>query len=164
MFIDIRKISEGNSSADIMLSFSEELQSAGKVQGDFPAVVSIQRYGGYLFVKIEYTCEVTLECGRCLESFREEVTGTVEFTLQSSLEEDVSGGENDVYTFIAEDDVIDFEQSVYDDMMVRVSVQPICDPSCKGFDDQQLVDTAPEEPATETVVDARWAALSKLKK
>ena len=58
MFIDIRKTAEGHSSAEVMLSFPEELQDAGKVVGEFPATIAVSRYDKYIFVKVAYQGEV----------------------------------------------------------------------------------------------------------
>lgn len=163
MFIDIRKTAEGHSSAEVMLSFPQELQEAGRVVSEFPATVSVSRYNGYLFVTVDYEGEVTLECARCLKEFTTVSKGSVEFTLQSSDAEDMGSDEVDTYTYETEDDVIDFSQTVYDDMMVRLPSKPLCDEACPGFENP-LVDEDEVEEEPETEIDSRWAALSKLKK
>ena len=164
MFIDIRKTAEGHSSADVVLSFPDELQDAGKVVGDFPATVTVSRYDKYIFVKITYSGKVECECGRCLTTFIQDVSGEVEFTIQSAEVEDMGSDDIDTYVFETEDDKLDFSQTVYDDMMTRVPVQPVCAESCKGFSNPT---EAPEEEKVEeqeSPIDPRWAALGKLKK
>ncbi len=163
MFIDIRKTVEGHSSKDVVYSFPVELRDAGHVKPEFPATVTVSRYGGYIFVKVKYTCEITLECARCLSEFTKKVGGTVEFTLQSDESEDMGSDDVDTYTYETEDDMIDFSQTVYDDMMVRLPSKPLCSITCPGFENPAAVPEEDEEVEQKEEIDPRWAALSKLK-
>ncbi len=164
MFIDIRKTAEGHSSAEVMLSFPEDLQYAGKVVGEFPATVTVSRYDKYIFVKVVYKGQVECECGRCLISFIRDVSGKVEFTIQSAEVEDMGSDDVDTYVFETEDDKLDFSQTVYDDMMTRVPVQPVCSTSCPGFVNTAEAPQEDEAEIEETPIDPRWAALGQLKK
>ncbi len=161
MFIDLRKTPEGLSSAEVLLSLSESFQSTGEVTAEFPATVSIRRDAGYFYVTVDYSCQVSMECARCCESFAQAVEGSVSFVIQSSKLEDMSDGDEDVYTYESEEDKIDFSQTVYDDCMVRVPVKPLCDIECRGFEYVQSHEV-PEEPEMPKV-DSRWSALTQLK-
>lgn len=166
MFIDIRKTPEGHSSADAQLSFPEALREAGRVVEEFPASISVSRYDGYVFVKVEYEGEVTRECDRCLKEYTVKVPGSVEFTLQSAeVDEDVASEEVDTYVFETEDDQIDFSQTVYDDMMIRLPSKSLCDENCPGFEKTaESVEDELQSDEQEPAIDPRWAALGKLKK
>ncbi len=159
MFIDIRKTAEGHSSAEVTLSFPQELQEAGRVVSEFPATVTVSRYGGYLFVKVGYEGEVTLECARCLKEFTRVSRGTVEFTLQSTETEDMGSDEIDTYTYETEDDVIDFSQTVYDDMMVGLPSKPLFSIRCSGFENPAALTAEDEEFDQKEEIVPRWAAI-----
>ena len=163
MFIDIRKIEEGTSSAEVNLSFTEELQEAGRLSEEFPAKIDIKRYDGYIFVDVSYEVDTVLECGRCLEEFSKHIVGDVKFILQSSDSEDISSDDVDTYTYEFESDQIDFSQTIYDDIITRFPVQPICSHDCKGYS-EYIVETEDEEVVEEHSIDSRWNALKKLKK
>jgi len=160
MFIDLRKTPEGSSSAKVMLSFSNDLRELGQLAAEFPATVSTQRYGSMIRATVEYECSSRQECARCCSEFELHTAGTVSFILRSSQEEE-EDGELDEYVYESEDDKIDFSQTVYDDFMVQVPVQPLCYSECKGFESEKpsLEIEHPANPA----VDARWSALTKLK-
>ena len=160
MFIDIRKCPEGHSQFDTELTFSEEFQEAGNiVTKEFPASISIDRYGDYLFVEVSYSIEVNRECARCLKAIVKSSWGSVKFTLQSDKSEDMSSDDVDTYTYQTEDEEIDFTQSLYDHAMTRLHSKPLCSLSCEGF-----VKYLPQEEVEEPQeLDPRWAALKNLK-
>lgn len=163
MFIDISKIPQGTTVEQRVLLMPEELAEAGAVSPEVDAKISIRRLEESLYVTVDFTGTVTRNCDRCLKDFTEPVSATVDFVLQHAEESEEYGGELDCYQYRDEQDKIDFSQSVYDAMLLKLGYKAICSADCKGLSGpSEIVEVAP--PVEETSVDPRWAALAKMKK
>lgn len=166
MFIEIRNIPQGKTVEQRILTLPGDLASAGGIKPEVTSTLEIRRLQETLFVTIEYRCETERVCDRCLGTFVQSLSGTVSFILQhNESEEEYADGESDCFIYEHEDEQIDFSQTLYDDIMLRVGYKAICDPNCKGLENPlKDEDEAPEEKEDEKPVDPRWAALGKLKK
>ncbi len=160
MHINIKKIAEGTSSYKTTLVLPVELSENGGVVCDVPAEVVVRRLAAQLFVEVNYTATINRECGRCLESFVEKVEACVEFILLPEGDEDMETDHVDCYFYESEEDVVDFSQTLYDDIMVQVPISALCSKDCPGFSVEESVEPEVEEV---TDVDPRWAALDKLR-
>ncbi len=164
MFIEIRKTPQGKSEFEQTLLLPEELAQSGGVRVEVPSLIEIRRLDETLFVNLSYQGVVERVCDRCLDSFTISVMGSVDFVLQSKeSEEDYSEGESDCYVYESEEDEIDFSQTLYDSMMLRLKYKSLCSNECVGLVENLPVEEE-EKVEEETPLDPRWAALGKLKK
>lgn len=160
MHIDLRKTAEGTTSYSEVLLLPEELSEAGSINSAVDSDITVRRLGPQFFVEIVYEAVVARECGRCLKSFTEKIIGRFEFILLPHGEEDMATDSVDCFFYSSEEDIIDFSQTLYDEIMIEVPIIAVCKQDCKGFSTKLTKEVTVEEPLE---IDPRWAALKNLK-
>lgn len=163
MFIDISKIPQGTSNIKQVLTLPEELAHAGGVTPEVDADIAVRRLESTLYVSISFTGSVERECDRCLKSFTEGVVGSVDFILQQAEDSEEYEGEVDCYRYRDEQDEVDFSQTLYDAMLLKLGYRALCKTDCEGLGGAEPVEDEMASTEDESV-DPRWAALAKMKK
>ncbi len=163
MIIEVKKIPEGKSSYKENLSLSKDLSEAGGVEKSIPAELFLSRCGAEIRVVVEYQAEVTQECGRCLNNFSSSVKGKVSFLVQPHDSEELEDDDFDVYCYLSENDLIEYSQTLYDNIMLELPSTPLCDIGCEGIKVSSDIATVIVEEEDEQESDPRWAALKKLR-
>ncbi len=83
-----------------------------------------------------------LECSRCLESFRQNITGDFSFvarhlnkgeTFSNYSEIDNNEDENNFIYVAYDEDSIDITKFVHDALLLSIPLKPICNEDCKGL-------------------------------
>ena len=163
MFIEIKKIPEGSSTQEGVVTLSDTLAQLSSISPEVPVSLQLRRMGSLIVVDFSYTASLEAECARCLTPFTRTVRGRASFTVGAPQDEEMSSDEVDFYYYGDEDEAIDFSQSLYDDIMTRVPQKLLCDSNCPGFKmpsdnkDEQKTEEPPKS------IDPRWQALKKLK-
>ncbi len=159
MLIHIKEISEGHSVIDQKVTMTEEQIREGGFLGAIDCHAEIEKFQFQIFLHVEYTCIVHQECSRCLNTFKCPVRGNFDIIVQDkNAPQDLGNDEVDYY-FSDRDTSIDVRQSLYDEIMVSLSIKPLCKEECSGVEGY-TGDTVDEQ---EESVDPRWEALKKLK-
>ncbi len=151
-----------------------DLQSENAVFGDEVSVAcAVHRDENFTRIEAEVTVMATFECGRCLEGFSREITGSFEIVArhlkqgQSPPEETVSDDDEDIPEDILclpyGEMSIDITGDVRDAILLEVPYKVLCKEDCKGLCPQcgmNLNDGSCE--CVRQPTDSRWQALSGL--
>lgn len=86
-------------------------------------------------MEAEYGANVELECGRCLDAFLASIEGAVEEEFLPQI--DVNTGlplplEGDELR-LSENHILDLNEAMRQDILVRLPLQPLCQTSCPGL-------------------------------
>ena len=162
MFIEIKKIPEGTSTQEGVVTLSDDLATLCSITTAIPVVLELRRLASLIIVELSYTASVDAECARCLSSFTRIVRGRTSFTIGAPQDEEMSSDDVDFYHYRDEDETIDFSQSLYDDIMTRLPQKLLCEKNCPGLEQPESDSVEIEEPQTKDI-DPRWQALNKLK-
>ncbi len=162
MKIDIRNITEGTSSYQKTFELSEELANFGSIEPMVEAVVTHKRRDSFIETTVEYKATITLNCGRCLNDYKYVINDSTIFLIESERNSIEDEGDFDIYTYVLESDIITFDQTIYDDIMVKIPGFKICSENCDGGIYQTEQDS-PKPEIDDCTIDARWAKLTKLK-
>ena len=161
MDINIRNIVDGRSSEKLELHLSDEFSNLGNINPVVDINIDYFRVDTSIKVTITYKSKVTLNCGRCLKDYEDVVSGEVLFYIESEKANFEDNGEFDIYTYKSEGDTIKFDQTLYEDIVLRTPKFKICSENCDGGiyknDDKTCI------KAEEPIMDSRWEQLKKLK-
>ena len=163
MFIEIKKIPEGSSTKEGVVTLSDELAKLGSLNSEVPVSLQLRRLGSLIIVELSYTASLEAECARCLTPFTRTVRGRTSFTIGAPEDEEMSSDEVDFYHYRDEDETIDFSQSLYDDIMTRIPQKLLCDTNCPGLTVPSDNNNEQKEEEPPKSIDPRWQALKKLK-
>ena len=95
---------------------------------NFEGIVTIGRTPQGLIVQAEFSAETTLECGRCLNEFEQELNW--EFTELFAFNEK-SVSESDL--LLPKDQQIDLQPLIREYALLEIPTKPVCKPNCKGL-------------------------------
>ncbi len=114
---------------------------------------------GYLFT-LKISGGIELECSRCLEIFRKEISEERKKHVEAYPQEEVLElSENDLdVSFMEEKDVVDLVDLVREELILSVPMKPLCSPNCTGIHHHAFI----FEEEKEEKKDPRFAILKKL--
>lgn len=93
---------------------------------------TLARDGSLVWLVLEVRSAVNLECRRCLETFRKEVTSQVEQKYKTSdVRED--GLLEDEDAMLCEDERVDIVVPMREAMLLALPGYPLCDEGCRGL-------------------------------
>jgi uncharacterized protein len=123
MLIEIKKIPEGERIFETELLIDDKLVEI---------LLKTERKRSKILCLAEYKTEIDCECSRCLELFKQEISGEAQFFIVWGNEE-FSDDDFDCYRSKNENDKIDFTQTIYDEIFVQVPMKPLCREDCAGI-------------------------------
>ena len=125
--------------------------------------VTLTRFDGDVQAAGGVRGTIRLECGRCLNEYRQELETEINasFTVEDEADDEVS--DDDVYLY--DGVTIDLYQAVREQLLLVMPIKPLCGEDCKGLcpkcgQDLNLKDCGHRK----NEVDSRFAVLAKLKK
>lgn len=95
--------------------------------GPIMVVGSIKPSGRDFIVNIKYTSTWKYLCGRCLDS----TDHTIEGEIKRTIMKDKNDGDDGIV--VVESSVIDLYDVIYNDVVLNLPQQVICDDECKGL-------------------------------
>ena len=155
MLIQLRTVPLGRSKDEQNVELSPEQKKNSGCNGDVLCRATIDRFPIEIHVKIVFQCVIDVECARCLEVFKENISGSFRVILKGKSR---SADDDDVESdfFYTDDDlVVDVTAALYDEIMVSVPMMPVCGEKCDGGG--MVVEGEKE-------IDPRWEALKKIKR
>ena len=109
---------------------------------DIKVICRLHRYVDLTRVEGEVIASASLECSRCLESYREDIAGNFliiahhlkkgEVISDFSEYDEGEDTENLIYIAYGEDS-IDINQNVHDAILLSIPLKPVCSEDCKGL-------------------------------
>ncbi len=158
MLINIKEIPEGHSVIDQNVTMTEEQIKDGGFVGEVVCHADIERLQFQIFLRVSYTCEVNLECSRCLNTLKYPVSGMCDIILQEEGAPDSLGTDEVDYNFSDRGVSLDVRQSLYEELMINLPIKPLCKNDCPG-----VIEYTQRDKDNEKAIDPRWEALKKLK-
>lgn len=155
----------------LTLSYEEDplpLLEGTKVEGKIGVSLKIYKVGITVTVSGEVKAIIGLECSRCLKEFSCPISSafTVNYIPINQIEKE---GEyelrtDDLDTNFYRGDKIDLSDLVKEQLLLSLSMQPLCSPDCKGLC-SRCGNPLNEGPCTCEIkeIDPRLAVLKKLK-
>ncbi|MCC7103877.1 MAG: DUF177 domain-containing protein [Chloroflexi bacterium] len=117
-------------------TFSPDLSLLSPVEGQ----AHLTRTSRGIIVEAQYTTDVQLECGRCLEAAEVPVAGDIadEFMPSISVWTGVPMPEqaDSSELRISENHELDLTEVIRQDILTRLPLQPFCRPDCPGLCEQ----------------------------
>jgi uncharacterized protein len=119
--------------ADRLAAVSDELQLNGPVRGH----VRLMRTNEGILVHSEHVAPLTLECARCLDDVRLELTGSFDeeflpsVDLRTGLPVEVPI--DDEQLRIDEHHEIDLDEVLRQNILTSLPLQPLCEAACPGL-------------------------------
>jgi len=165
MVIDVRLVPEGHSDIEQKTRLSTFEADLPPFAEPVDCVGTVDRMVDTVVVSLRFSGEFDVECARCLEVYRQPVSGELRVIVKeeqgrhgASLDDD-SGVD---FYFDVNHELVDISSAIFDEIMIALPLKPLCSEDCEGirFDggvggDTGVVDEKP--------VDPRWAGLMKLK-
>ena len=168
MILDLREFDEFPAETSLLAGpgelspFGDSVVSVERVETD----LAIQKSSEEYFCQAHVCAEITMECARCLESFRREIVCATDFIATSlSVAEERKGVIDDEdYVYFKGDDLrIDIVEPVRQALALELPLKPLCTENCRGLCqkcganlNQTTCECKPEE------TDPRWEGLKKL--
>lgn len=159
MILDTRRIPEGHSESfqeTELTGFKEFLPA---LQEKFKCNASIDRSGQTIFVQVEFSGKLKLECSRCLNEFEYPVQGNLRLALkeQAGKSGPAVGDEALDFYFDSRHFEVDLGPAIYEEIMVTLPLKPLCSEDCRG------IELKTEEKETREP-DPRWEKLKNFGK
>ncbi|MBD3345990.1 MAG: hypothetical protein GF401_13085 [Chitinivibrionales bacterium] len=158
MIIHIPDIPEGHSvrNASVKINVDEvaEVHWLDIVQ----CSAEIDRVGNRFQVRIAFSSTLELQCSRCLNYFKQPVTGMVSVVFESREGQTFTNLSEDEYCTIEynpERQEVDITPALFDEIITGLSMKPLCSQSCPGPEIEGKKET--------DEIDPRWNQLKKLK-
>lgn len=123
MLIEIRKIPNG------VAVFESETEIDGK---KIPLKLTTERDFAKISCLAEYEAEIECECARCLEEFKLNLSGKVQFFIVLG-DAELSENDFDCYVSRGGNDKIDCTQTIFDDIFTRIPMKALCKEDCAGI-------------------------------
>ncbi|MCL1946945.1 MAG: DUF177 domain-containing protein [Chitinivibrionia bacterium] len=146
MLLEIKKIPEGER------NFNIALQIGGK---NVEVSLKTERNRANISCLAKYETEIDCECSRCLENFRQKISGEVRFFIVYE-NDDFADDDFDCYRYKNENEKIDFAQTIHDDVFTQIPMKPLCKEDCKGIIFEEKHESAGDC--------GQWAVLKKMVK
>jgi uncharacterized protein len=167
MRIQINRVPEGHSVLSQEVAVGGENTPEPVAGATISCIADIDRLHSQVHVRVRFMCVATLECSRCLEPVRQDVTGEYRVVMQertkSSAHNLLPEDEVDVL-FDDSTDEIDLTPFTYDEILLAIPMKPLCSESCNGIalTGDSAISVEYEEGHRNTI-DPRWEALERLK-
>jgi len=131
----------------------------GEIREPVRVHVHITRDEDGYAVRIDLKGSVELECSRCLEIFRKDLSCRLEKHIESyPREEHLSLSPEDLeVSFMEEPDVVNIEELVREEIILSVPMKPLCRPDCGGVHPAHIL-----EEGKGVTADPRFAILKDL--
>lgn len=176
MRIYLKELSEGVNQFDFAQS-AEELD-LGEVEFKYLSPISVKlevtKTGETLLMKGSASTKVLMECSRCLEEFKKDLSADLELVFQrragpvgcenTHREGDVELSDEELKIVEYDAESIDLSDSVRESILLALPIKPLCSENCKGLCpvcgknlNQGSCD------CQQTHIDPRWKALERLK-
>ena len=155
--------------ADELVLIPEDNQIASNIKGH----VRFTKVRNEILAQGNFEADINMNCVRCLEEFSDLVEIELQEEYEPSIEvatglpvtlEDLEDQEK---LKIDPNHMLNLGEALRQQFLVSLPMQPICRPDCPGLYDyveraNADVPEAEAEPAADTPIDKRWAALSQL--
>jgi uncharacterized protein len=112
-----------------------ELEASAGLRGPIRGHVHLTRTGHGILVQTDYSGNVELVCGRCVDPFVHETSGTIEEEFLPLI--DIKTGEplavEGEEFRLTEAHVLDLNEALRQDLLTRVPLRPLCAEDCPGL-------------------------------
>ena len=128
-------------------------------------MLSIQKTGEEYYCQGDVTAEVKLECCRCLNTFKKNLTSKTDFIVCSKdkYEQEKDIEDNEDYLFYTDNKTVDLTKLVRQALILEISLKPICSEDCRGLCPKCGVNLNEKSCSCKNEqYDARWDGLKKL--
>ena len=143
-------------------------------EGPVLVELHLNRNGEIVYIALTARATLVLHCARCLESFRQDIEGSVSFVVQrlklgetvpETIEKGEARDENNLIFIKYNERSMDVTDFVRDSVLLSIPLKPICDEQCKGLcpvcgQNKNERDCG----CVENKTDPRWQSLLKLMK
>ncbi|RLB74564.1 MAG: hypothetical protein DRH06_09510 [Deltaproteobacteria bacterium] len=98
-----------------------------------------QRSGQFVEVDASLEAVVELQCGRCLQDFKQPLAESFSLTFVPQPEDDESGEDdveletNELGLIPYRDDILKLQEPLQEQLLMAVPISPICKTSCRGL-------------------------------
>ncbi len=113
------------------LSFPED---AGQISSPVEVSLRLEKERGGYLANLEISTKVDLECSRCLNPFTRELhLSTSKHIERPPREDNLELTSADLEVSFLEEDVLILEDLVREEILLGLSMKPLCSPDCRGI-------------------------------
>ena len=98
----------------------------------------LQQTGRFVEVDGHLDAVVTLQCGRCLQSFKQPLSESFALTFaprcqDNIVEEEVELEAVELGLIVYEDDILELQDPLQEQLLMAIPINPICSEACQGL-------------------------------
>ncbi len=109
-------------------------QEAGTIPSPVEVNLRIEKENRGYLTHLDISAKIDLECSRCLSPFRKEVHLSVQKHIERPpSEENLELTSADLEVSFIEEDTIVLEDLVREEILLNLSMKPLCNPDCRGI-------------------------------
>ena len=163
MILDLEKLTSDAEkiSEDEVVRFRDA--SGGENRIDCHIDLDVRKVGETFYIHADLKRTFSTPCHRCLESASYEVEPSFDLVVRRSREHrGTGGGEEDFLTLPFGQAQISLDQQIYENLVVNITMQIVCNDQCKGLCPSCGANLNREKCGCQTDPNPRWDALKKL--